>query len=93
MQSNMLSSDAQARSRRKLPAKYNSLMLPFFLSLFMTAIISAITTLLNVGFAADVMRLWLLAWASSWVIGFPTLLVVLPLVRRLVGALVEQPGR
>jgi hypothetical protein len=32
------------------------------------------------------------AWMASWMFAFPTLLVVLPIVRRIVGVLV-QPAR
>lgn len=85
---------ANGASRRwKLPAKYNGVVMPLILSLFMTCIVSAVATVINVGVTANLAKLWLLAWAWSWLIAFPTLLVVLPVVRRLVAAIVEQPGR
>jgi hypothetical protein len=31
-------------------------------------------------------------WALSWIVAFPTLLVVLPLVRRIVALVVEPPA-
>jgi hypothetical protein len=51
-------------------------------SLLMTAVVSLVTTLLNLH-AFDA-RHWLGAWALSWLIAFPTLLAVMPLVRGLV---------
>ena len=34
---------------------------------------------------------WPAAWALSWVVAFPTLVVLLPLARRLVALVVETP--
>jgi hypothetical protein len=36
---------------------------------------------------------WPTAWALSWLVAFPTLLMVLPLVRRIVALVVESPRR
>lgn len=77
----------------KLPARYAPVVLPLLLSILMTCVVSLISTLVGGGFALD---MWLRSWALSWVIAFPTLLVVLPLVRRVAAALVEtdaQPVR
>jgi len=59
------------------------------LSVFMTCIVSLISTLKGVGVAPGVLRTWLGAWAVSWVIAFPTLLLVLPLVRKATAFVVE----
>jgi hypothetical protein len=61
------------------------------LSIVMTCVVSLISTLRSVGLAPDFMRLWLGAWALSWVVAFPLLLVVLPLVRAATDRLVERP--
>lgn len=75
--------------RRRLPARAAALLTPLLLSLMMTFIVSAISTLRSAGPDADLMPLWLGAWAMSWLLAFPTLLLVMPLVRRMVGRLVE----
>ena len=79
---------------RRLPARYGALLMPFILSLLMSAIVSFIATVKNDGITDGLMLRWLEAWEISWLIAFPTLLVVLPLVRRIVGLLVEPapPG-
>jgi hypothetical protein len=74
---------------RKLPARYAAVVLPLFLSCIMTCLISGISTLRGVGFAPGLLQLWLGSWGLSWLIAFPTLLAVLPLVRRLTAAVVE----
>ncbi|MEQ6292178.1 DUF2798 domain-containing protein [Vogesella sp. GCM10023246] len=68
---------------RKLPAQHASIVMPFFLSILMTCIVSLISTLRGVGWHAGVPHIWLGAWGISWLIAFPVLLLVLPLVRRL----------
>lgn len=78
-------------ARRKLPARYAGLVMPLFLSLFMTCIVSLVSTLHGIGLAEHVVSIWLSAWGLSWLIAFPTLLMVLPPVRRLTALLVETP--
>lgn len=72
----------------KLPARYAGIVMPFLLSVLMTAIVSFISTLRGVGFGNASVSLWLNAWVLSWAVAFPTLLVALPIVRRLTTALV-----
>jgi Protein of unknown function (DUF2798) len=76
---------------RKLPPQYAAIMLPLVLSVVMTFIASGISTLSALGFSAEFLRAWSLSWALSWAIAFPTLLVVLPLARRIVALLVAAP--
>lgn len=83
---------ATPRRIRKLPARYAGLVMPLLLSILMTAIVSMISTLRSVGLTAPELGwLWLSAWGLSWLVAFPTLLLVLPLVRRATAALVESP--
>lgn len=76
---------------RRLPARSAAWVMPLLLSLLMTFIVSLISTVRVAGFSLDLPRLWLSAWALSWVVAFPTLLLVLPVVRRITAAIVEQP--
>ena len=63
--------------------------MPFFLSIAMTCIVSLVTTIMDVGLISHFMSEWLPAWGVSWIIAFPCLLVVLPVVRRLTAMVVE----
>lgn len=74
----------------KLPARYATWVMPLLLSIFMTFIVSLISTLRGVGLSPDMARIWMSSWALSWVFAFPTLLVVLPLVRKLTAAIVDM---
>jgi hypothetical protein len=83
------SNPSAPRKPWKLPASYNAVALPFLLTFFMTSIVSAIATWMSIGFTRDLPMKWLYAWGTSWCIAFPTVLFVLPLVRRIVAATVE----
>lgn len=71
----------------RLPASAAPILLPLLLSVFMTFVVSAISTLRGIGLSGDFPTIWLEAWAMSWLVAFPVLLLVLPLVRRIVGLL------
>jgi Protein of unknown function (DUF2798) len=77
----------------KLPAKYNFIAMPFVLSVMMSFIISGVSTLRALGFADGLFMKWMGAWGISWLVAFPTVLFVLPLVRKVVATFVEAPGK
>jgi hypothetical protein len=66
-------------------------VLPFCLSLLMTFVISGVSTLMSLGPTRAFVATWPAAWAMSWIVAFPTLIMVLPLVRRIVALVVEAP--
>ncbi len=82
---------SQPPRRGKLPARYASIVMPLVLSVLMTFVVSAISTLKSLGPTPAFLDTWPAAWAISWVVAFPTLLVVLPLVRRIVALVVAPP--
>ena len=49
----------------------------------MTFIVSLVSTLKSLGLEAFTVQGWLSAWGLSWLIAFPTLLLVMPLVKKL----------
>lgn len=67
----------------KLPARAMIVLVPFFLSLVMSGIVSLISTLTALGFSLAIISPWLSSWMISWVIAFPTVLFVLPFARKL----------
>jgi len=66
-------------------------LLAFFTSLFMSFIMSMVITWLNLGMVEDFFSRWMHAWGSSFVIAFPTILMVLPIARGIVARLVHTP--
>jgi hypothetical protein len=81
-----------SRPRGKLPARYASVVMPLVLSLLMTFVVSAISTLKSLGATPAFVATWPIAWALSWLVAFPTLLALLPLVRRIVALVVAPPS-
>jgi len=73
----------------KLPPRFGAIVMPLLLSVFMTFIVSMVSTLRSIGPAPDFIQVWLGAWAISWVVAFPTLLLILPIVRRATAAVVR----
>ncbi|MDH6592914.1 hypothetical protein M2165_002803 [Variovorax sp. TBS-050B] len=82
-----------AMRTRRLPARYAGILMPLLLSVFMSCIVAGISTLKSVGFHPGLLPQWMAAWGVSWLVAFPSLLVVLPLVRRLVAAMVQPAPR
>jgi hypothetical protein len=73
-------------------SRYAAFVMPLMLSVLMTFVVSAISTLKSLGPTPAFLATWPTAWALSWLVAFPTLLVVLPLVRRIVARVVELPA-
>lgn len=77
----------------KLPAKSAALLLPLILTLLMTCIVSGISTFRVIGLSPDFVSTWMASWGWSWIVAFPTFMVVMPLTRRLVGLIVHAPAK
>lgn len=75
---------------RFLPAKAAPIAFGFLLSGFMTLLVSAIATVNAIGWNDQTVNKWMTAWAESWLIAFPIVLVVAPSVRWLVAQMVKQ---
>lgn len=74
---------------KKIPNRYAAVVLPFFLSMIMTFIVSCISTIRSMGVEQFSTDIWLSAWGISWLIAFPVLLLVLPIVRKITFLLVH----
>lgn len=81
----------QHSDRYKLPPQAMHIVVPFFLSCAMSCIISLVSTLLNVGFSGFVFFEWLGAWMFSWMVAFPSVLILLPIMRKFATFFVHSP--
>ena len=70
-----------------IPAKYGQVTFIFFVSICMSCVVSGVSVLTTAGFVDAIFALWMTAWLKSWVIAFPSLLIIAPLVRRCVDKL------
>ncbi|CAB5513869.1 hypothetical protein LMG26857_03149 [Achromobacter anxifer] len=76
---------------KKIPQRYAPILMPLILSIFMSAIVSAVATAARVGLGPDFIMHWPGGWGASWIVAFPSLLLLLPVVRRIVAWMVVQP--
>ena len=76
---------------RKLPAPAAHILVPMTLSFLMSGIVAGIATLRAVGLQPDLAEKILHAWMLSFPVAFPSAMILLPIVRRIVGAVVEAP--
>ncbi|WP_371155536.1 DUF2798 domain-containing protein [Jannaschia sp. 2305UL9-9] len=72
-----------------LPARFAPILFGLILSGLMSAIVSAIATFRTLGLSDGVGAIWAVSWISSWIVAFPTVLLVGPLTRRVVAKLVR----
>lgn len=78
-----------AGTMKKLAPRHALWVMPFFLTVIMTCLVSFISAFKGVGFGSRFVDVWLGAWGWSWLIAFPVVLVVLPLVKRMTALLVD----
>jgi hypothetical protein len=78
--------------RRRIPRRFRPIVFGGMLSGLMTLVVSAITTLRNLGLDGDFVQRWLGAFVTAWPVTFPTATIVAPIVGRLVDRIVEPAG-
>jgi hypothetical protein len=76
----------------RLPNSAQPYLFALFLSGIMSLLVSGIATMRAVGLEDALIWKWLTAWAVSWAVAFPGVLVFAPLARKLVARLMEPPG-
>lgn len=74
----------------KLPMAWATIIIPFFLSCFMSGMISFINMLRNLGWYDGFLSFWFQNWMISWAVAFPVVLVMLPWVRKLTSVFVDM---
>jgi hypothetical protein len=66
-----------------IPSKYQRFVFAFFMALLMSCLMSFVITLFNVGLVDNVLTIWLKAWAFAFVVAFPAVTLVAPVVAKL----------
>lgn len=70
--------------------KYQRVVFSFFMALLMSCIMSLVISVFNVGLVSNIISIWLRAWSFAFVVAFPTILVVAPLVHKLVAMVLQD---
>jgi hypothetical protein len=74
-----------------ISARFSPILFGFILSSLMSFVVSGISTFRNAGLVDHFFSLWIGAWLPSWLFAFPIVLIIAPVARRIVGALVKPP--
>lgn len=72
------------------PKKLAPALFGFILSGLMSLLVSGIATYRAAGLAPGFVGMWTAGWITAWLAAFPVVLVLAPLTRRAVTALVAQ---
>jgi hypothetical protein len=70
--------------------KHHKIVFAFFMALLMSCIMSFVISIFNVGLVNNIVQVWLKAWAFAFVIAFPTITVISPIVHRLVSLALKE---
>ena len=71
----------------RIPARYSPILFSALLSAIMVTIVSAFVLTTTQGITADLPAKWLKSCVTTWPVAFPTVALVAPLVRKIVGRL------
>lgn len=70
--------------------KYEFVLFAFVMAAFMAGFMSFIVTLINIGFVDGILWFWLEAYWKAFLVAFPTIFVVVPQVKKVVGLLIKN---
>jgi hypothetical protein len=73
----------------KISKKYSNFVFVLLVAFFMSMLMSFVIVLINIGFSADLISLWLKSWAIAFPIAFCVGYLVVPRIRRFVDNIVE----
>ncbi|PHR71104.1 MAG: hypothetical protein COA66_10305 [Arcobacter sp.] len=70
--------------------KYEFMIFSFLTSLFMSFLVSGVSLLSILGFIDGFAFLWFSAWMKAFIIAFPSVMLVIPMARKIVLRVVEK---
>ncbi|MDD2698756.1 MAG: DUF2798 domain-containing protein [Arcobacteraceae bacterium] len=73
-----------------IPKRYEFVLFAFLMAAFMAGFMSFIVTIINIGFVDGLVLFWLEAYWKAFLVAFPTIMVVVPQVRKIVHKLVAK---
>ena len=63
------------------------------MALLMSGLMSFVITLYNLGWVEDILFVWLKAWQFAFIVAFPSIVLLSPVVRFLVTMVVKQESQ
>lgn len=77
----------------RIPARFAPILFSALLSSIMVAIVSAFVLVTNQGWSAELPAAWVRSCLTTWPVAFPTVAVVAPAVRKVVGRVTASHSR
>ncbi len=74
----------------KFQKKYERFIFALFMALIMVTIMSLFITFVNIGFVDNFFQKWLHSGILAFIVAFPTILIVVPIVRKLVAKVIKD---
>jgi len=72
--------------------KHHKIVFSFFMALLMSGIMSFVISVFNIGMVTNIITLWLQAWSFAFIVAFPTIMLVSPVVHKLVSLVLHEEG-
>jgi len=73
-----------------IPKKYEMILFAFLMALFMSCFMSAVITFINLGIVEGFTGFWMTAFWKAFLVAFPTILIVVPQVRKVTAKLISK---
>jgi hypothetical protein len=70
--------------------KHHKVVFSFFMALLMSGIMSFVISVFNVGMVTNIITIWLQAWGFAFIVAFPTIIIVSPVVHKLVALVLHE---
>ena len=70
-----------------IPARYEQITFIFFVTICMSCVVYGVSVLKTAGYVDTFFGLWITAWLKSWIVAFPSVSIIAPLVSRVLDKL------
>jgi len=70
--------------------KHHKVVFSFFMALLMSGFMSFVISVFNVGMVTNITTIWLKAWSFAFIVAFPTIIIVSPVVHKLVSLVLHE---
>jgi|TARA_B110000483_G_scaffold228870_1_gene292250 hypothetical protein len=70
--------------------KYHRIVFSFFMALIMSCVMSCTISFVNVGPVSNFLSIWMSAWYFGFLIAFPSVFLVSPLVHKLTALVLKE---
>jgi len=70
--------------------KYEFYIFSLLVTMFMSFVISGVLVVINLGIINNFLFIWLSAWLKAWLVAFPSVLLIIPFVRKVMVKIIRN---